>query len=273
MSKGQKGSSRAAARMPDKAPLPPPLDRLRGRMVPFRVWFFEAVPSTNSTAADLLAGGLQPPALVVTAHQTAGRGQPGKTWFSSPASLAVSFVVPAGVHRPVQRLPLVVGLGVREVVAGIAPDLTQRVQVKWPNDVLIGGRKVAGVLCERKSGADIIGIGINIRHEPGEVPPELRGSIIALSDIGATVNRWDLLAALAEALRARLLEATSAESWEWALSQWPAHDALLGRAIEVSTPQGPLRGVANGIDSEGRLRVTLPGGDTAFVTSGSVRIA
>lgn len=218
----------------------------------------------------MLADGLKPPALVVAGHQAAGRGQRGRGWFSSPASLAVSFLLPCG-DRPVQRLPLLVGLVAREMIGGLVRGSAALVQVKWPNDVLIDGRKVAGILCERRDGADIIGIGINIHHEPGEIPAELEGSLIALSDIGAAIERWEVLASLAEGMRRRLLENSHEVAWTWVMREWPEHDALAGREVEVSTSGGMLVGTANGIDSNGLLRLIKPGGETVCVATGTVR--
>ena len=268
--------------------LPPPLDRLGARLVPFSLRFFDELGSTNDAAVQLLSErALQPPAAVVAGHQTAGRGQRGKGWFSSPASLAASFVVSAGM-RPAHQLPLLVGLTVREVLAAVIEcmespaaatsspldplELAGGVRIKWPNDLLINGRKVAGILCERRQGADIIGIGVNIRHEPGEIPAELRSVSVALADIAPAPDRWELLASLAQAMQRRVCDMPHDESWTWVLQQWPAYDALLGREVEVSMPQGSVSGTAHGIDQDGQLRLVTGAGESVIIASGTVRL-
>jgi BirA family biotin operon repressor/biotin-[acetyl-CoA-carboxylase] ligase len=157
--------------------------------------------------------------------------------------------------------------GLSRLSTGEAPGL---VHVKWPNDVLIDGRKVAGILCERKQGTDIIGIGINVSHAPDEVPAELRDSIIALSDVGVSLGRWEVLATLAEMIRRRIVADPLDVSWTWVLRTWPAHDAMLGRIVEVFTPQGSIIGEAGGIDDSGRLRLVTSGG-VLSVVSGTIR--
>lgn len=249
---------------------PEDLDRLRGQVVPFELCFFEQTGSTNTAAADLLAEGrLKAPALVVTGHQTAGRGQRGRAWFSGRKSLAASFVLPIDEQRPLHHLPILAGLAVREALAGLAGKIG--LKVKWPNDILLSGRKLAGILCERKHRAEIVGIGINIRHEPGEVPPDLQDSIVALADVIAAPDRWHVLHVIALSLRQTLLETPAADAWNRALEQWPAHDALLDCELQLDTPQGNLAGTAAGIDADGRLRLLSADGREHAVISGSVR--
>lgn len=251
-------------------PLPEDLDRLRGQLVPFESCFFEETASTNTAAVGLLAEGrIKPLALVVAGRQTAGRGQRGRIWFSGRQDLAATFVLPINEQRPIGHLPILVGLAAREALAGLVGEIG--LKIKWPNDILVSGRKLAGILCERKHGADIVGVGVNIRHEPGEVPEELGDVIIALADVIAPPVRWDVLLRVTRSLRETLLETPAADAWNRALEHWPAHDALLGCELQVDTPQGILAGTAAGIDADGRLRLLSADGREHAVVSGTVR--
>lgn len=208
---------------------------------------------------------------MLAGHQTAGRGQRGRTWFSSPRDLAVTFVIQP--NRPVQQLPILTGLAVREALQtylGTEAEQTRPVQVKWPNDVLLWGRKLAGVLCERKSGADLLGIGVNVDHRGIAVPLAPPQPHAALNEASAEPDRWEVLAAIAQTLRRRLLETPPLAAWAWAMRTWREHDWLFEREIEVSAQQERFVGVASGIDAHGRLLVSSERGVTA-VDSGSVR--
>src|SRR5688500_7623604 len=173
VSKGQgpPTSSQFEGAEADNTPGTAALDRLRGQLVPFQLYFFDSRASTNDTAAVLAREGAAAPAVVVAGRQTAGRGQRGRCWFSGRESLAATFILPIHPERPLPQLPILTGLAVREALAGLVGEIG--LNVKWPNDLELHGRKVAGILCERKNGVDLVGVGINIRHDAQEVPTEL----------------------------------------------------------------------------------------------------
>jgi BirA family biotin operon repressor/biotin-[acetyl-CoA-carboxylase] ligase len=196
---------------------------------------------------------------VTAAAQTAGRGRQGRSW-SAPPGKALLY---SAVLRPLDRrhllLPLAVPLAVCEVVEELSG---RRAEVKWPNDVWVEGRKVAGVLIEARpqDAWAVIGVGLNVAVEPAEFPPELRETATAIGG-GATVP-----AALA-ALNRRLGGWTGAAAAE-VLAAFRERDALRGR--EISWVEGT--GVAEGIDERGNLLVRTSGEETVSLGAGEVHL-
>jgi BirA family biotin operon repressor/biotin-[acetyl-CoA-carboxylase] ligase len=209
--------------------------------------------STNDRARALAAAGAPHGTLVTAASQTAGRGRHGRTWSAPPGrALLMSLVL----RDPRRLLPLAGAVA----VAGAAGPAAR---IKWPNDVLIDGRKVAGILAEGRpqEGWAVLGIGLNVAVRPADLPPELRETAGTLGREPADVA--PMLAGLLRALE-RALELGDAEL----LDAWRGRDALLGR--EIAWAGG--RGRAAGIDSGGRLVVELDGGGRTALEAGEVHL-
>jgi BirA family biotin operon repressor/biotin-[acetyl-CoA-carboxylase] ligase len=212
-----------------------------------------ATTSTNDRARDLAQAGAPHGTLVTAAEQTAGRGRQGRTWTAPPGSALLLSVV---LRDPPSLLPLAAALAVAEVARAGA-------QIKWPNDVLVDRRKVAGILAEGRpqDGWAVLGVGLNVALRIDDLPPELRDTAGTLglkpADLEPTLER--LLAALERTLA--LDEASLLEAYR-------ARDALRGR--EVSWTTG--RGRAAGIDGEGRLVVELPEGGRTALSAGEVHL-
>lgn len=270
----------------DQPPARPPLSgaALTGQIVrPGGFWreiFVEE--ETGSTNADLVARAASgaPEGLVLVAEeQTAGRGRMGRSWLSPPrAALTFSVMVcPDGVP-PARRgwLPLLAGVAVATAVRQVSG---LDAQLKWPNDVLLGPGKLAGILAEQSGDAVVIGIGVNVSTAREELPPAGPAALPATS-------LW--LAGSASLDRARLLSRILGEIERWYLA-WrdtnPRGDpeasglraaylslcATVGREVRVELPAGTDRhGPATGIDPDGRLVVSTPEGQLA-VGAGDVR--
>jgi BirA family biotin operon repressor/biotin-[acetyl-CoA-carboxylase] ligase len=209
--------------------------------------------STNARARELAAAGAPHGTVVTAREQTAGRGRQGRSWAGPPGrSLLLSVIVRA--LDPL--LPLRAGLAVADVAGDAA-------RVKWPNDVLLDGRKVAGILVEARpqQGWAVLGIGVNVAVRVDDLPPGLRGRAGTLGRPPG--DREPVLAELLAALdRALALPADAV------LDRWRARDALVGR--EVRWAGG--RGVAAGVDAGGRLLVDLPEGARAALDAGEVHL-
>ncbi len=225
--------------------------------------------STNDDALALARDGAPNGAVVVADEQRAGRGRRGGHWVS-PAreGLLFSLIVRLGLPlEQIARLPLVIGLGVREVVAR---ELSQPVLVKWPNDILVDGKKLAGILVESLSRgalaeAAIVGVGLNV-FSP-EFPHDLRDSATSLFCLGArSVTRESLLAELLAAFQRR----TRQLARDGFRTQWlelNRVDALAGKLVRV----GNSVGIARGIADNGGLRLESKEGNSV-VLAGSVEI-
>ena len=209
--------------------------------------------STNDRARELAVAGAPHGSVVTAAAQTAGRGRQGRTWTAPPgAALLMSLVL----REPPALLSLAAAVGVAGAIG-------EQARIKWPNDVLVDGRKVAGILIEGRPQDRwaVVGVGVNVAVEPAQFPSELR-------DSAGTLGRApeDVETVLVDVLAS--LDSVLALSPDALLEAWRARDALLGR--EVRWTGG--RGVANGIDEGGRLLVDLPDGGEAALDAGEVHL-
>jgi BirA family biotin operon repressor/biotin-[acetyl-CoA-carboxylase] ligase len=209
--------------------------------------------STNDRARALAATGAPHGTLVTASAQTAGRGRQGRTW-SAPAGRALLCSLLLRDYDPL--LPLRAGLAVADLAgAGVL--------VKWPNDVLLDGRKVAGILVEARpqDGWAVLGIGVNVAVDVADLPPELR-------DRAATLGRppdgvEPALAELLGHLQARLAEPAGA-----ALSALRARDALRDRPVRWAGGSG----TGAGIDATGALLVRRDDGTVETLEAGEVHL-
>ena len=230
------------------------LDTLRRDLRPFRLHWCPRVGSTSTHAAALRRRGeLFAPAAVVAGHQLAGRGRGSNTWWSGRGSLTVTFALPADESLAAHHVPLLAGVAVR--AAAVELTGSDAVQLKWPNDLLHGGRKVAGLLCERVAGVDLVGVGLNVCCDWREAPEPLRQRVTGLSDVaGRPVDLTDAAVAVGRHLYAALAHRDDG-TFAAALRAYDRHHALLGRRVTVTGPPGepPVSGVCQGLDDAGRL--------------------
>jgi BirA family biotin operon repressor/biotin-[acetyl-CoA-carboxylase] ligase len=230
------------------------LSVLRRELKPFRLHWFSRLRSTSDHAAVLRKRDeLFAPAVVLTGHQLAGRGRGSNTWWSGRGSLTATFVLPANEHLAAHHVPLLAGLAVRSAAVELAG--TQDILLKWPNDLLCDGRKLAGLLCERIHGADLIGVGLNVDIDPADVPPKLRSRVTGLNLIS---NRpADLTASLIAVARHlhRRLANRDEQRFSAALKEYDRHHALIGRQVTVTTGDETVAGICEGLDGAGRLLV------------------
>lgn len=233
---------------------------LRGRFgEPYR--WSEACASTQDVLDD---PGLPEGAVAVTEHQTAGRGRSGRRWEDEPgAALLVSVLLRPPSPADAPQLSLVSALAVAGTVEAA---IAGAAQVKWPNDVLVGGRKVAGILLESRGAGVVCGIGLNVNQAEAALPVEARLPVASLRTLtGRTHDRAVLLVALLDAL-------------EWRYDVWlrdglgplvpelEARNALRGRRVRV----GGEAGTAGRIAPDGRLTVERADGTAVLVASGEV---
>ncbi len=248
---------------------------LRGRFG--RPYLFR--PTCRSTQELLRGAGLPEGAVAAADHQTAGRGREGRAWHDvAGRSLLLSVLLrPPTGSPPLPQLSLVAAIAVADAVAGAIEGLAtagetakRRLEtaVKWPNDVLVAGKKAAGILLEATSDEVVCGIGVNVNQTPSELPQETRA---APTSLRAATGRTHLRAALLADLLARLEDRY--ETWlrEGLAPLLPAlerQDALRGRRLRA----GDVYGTGAGIAPDGRLLVRTPSGQVAAVESGEVTL-
>ncbi|GAA5199650.1 biotin--[acetyl-CoA-carboxylase] ligase [Microbacterium jejuense] len=243
----------------------------------------QVVPATDSTNADVVRHVTDAPhewphlSLLLTTDQRAGRGRLDRTWVTPPGSaLAVSVVVDAAAIPPAARgwIPLVAGAAMTRAVAAQLAGAGHSTALKWPNDVLVDGRKVCGILAEivpARPDVVVIGSGVNTRMPVAELPVGTATSFAALGQV-CDEDRLlaDYLGALDEQLTA--LAAAHGDAAEaGVLAEVEALCATLGADVAVSLPDGEtLRGRAQRIDPDGRLVVVQDGEFESAVSAGDV---
>jgi BirA family biotin operon repressor/biotin-[acetyl-CoA-carboxylase] ligase len=220
---------------------------------------FETIGSTNACARELAEEGAPPGTVVTSAEQTEGRGRQGRAW-TTPAgkALAWSAIVPLEGEVP-GLFPLRAGLAACEAVEELGGEPAE---VKWPNDVMLGGRKCAGVLVEGRpqAGWAVVGIGMNLSIEEDEFPPEIRERATSIGS-GATLE------SATEALN-RALTRWLSEPDKEVLAELERRDHLSGR--EINWEGGT--GIASGIAPDGALIVTSSDGTSHRLHAGEVHL-
>ena len=232
---------------------------------------YDTLGSTNAEALSLARAGERGPLWITAARQTAGRGRRGNVWTSEPgnlyASLLLTEAAPAA-HLP--ELCFVVALAVRDAVIAVAPSLSETLKLKWPNDLLLDGAKLAGILIEAESvggkTATVVGIGVNCAHHP-------RDTAHPATDLkvqGVTVTPDRLFGELSGATVARLAQWDRGARFASVRAEWLSRAAGIGGDIVVRLPDRELTGKFESLDHTGRLMLRLPAGQLEAITAGEV---
>ena len=254
------------------------LARLGARTLGRSLRVLASTASTNDDAWDLLAGpdtrsgAPSDGAVVVALEQTHGRGRAGRAWSQVPGrGLALSVVLRLGCDvRQAGVIPLAAGLAAARAAHALG---VPGARLRWPNDVLVHGRKLAGVLCEvrRAAGGEavVIGLGMNVRHTREEFPEELRDRATSLALEGARVGVEDAAAAFLTELEP-LWDKLENRDRAAVLAEWSRWGAHWGERVHVRTPAGPVEGVAQRLDDDGGLVLRLDAGAEHTVLAGDV---
>jgi BirA family transcriptional regulator, biotin operon repressor / biotin---[acetyl-CoA-carboxylase] ligase len=244
------------------------LDRVRDRLVAGEIaWSLHYEPvcaSTQDLARAAAAGGADQGWTVVTDSQQQGRGRLGRRWVA-PAETALLF---STILRPpvdvLPLLPLLAALAVAggtEASTGAAPDL------KWPNDVLLNGKKLAGILLERPAGADLLlGVGLNVNQAAADLP---EGATSLALELGHQLEREPLLAAILNDL-SNAYERADREGVDWIVPGWRSRSSMLGHPVAFYQGGSLIRGIAEDVADDGGLRVRLEDGSRISVIAGEV---
>lgn len=250
-------------------------NRLRTAVFGHRVFYYPTIGSTNDRALDLAAAGEPEGALVLAEEQTGGKGRRERSWHS-PSRLGIYVSVILRPLVPAVRAPLFTFTAAVAVAEALREAGRVTCAIKWPNDVIAGGRKIAGILAETRGSEPVIrdmvlGIGVNVNQRADDFSPGvLQRATSVLIETGAEGDRAAILAAVLEGFErryARLVRGQSADL----LREWEALAALpRGRSVVVEGPGGRCQGRVAGIDEEGALLLLVADGQTMRVPFGEI---
>jgi BirA family biotin operon repressor/biotin-[acetyl-CoA-carboxylase] ligase len=239
------------------------------------IHYFESVDSTNSVAQRLAGEGAAEGTVVIAETQTKGRGRLGRAWTSPPfRNLYISIILRPPIRAAAApQIGLVAGLATAEAVSTWAPHAA----IKWPNDVLIEGRKVAGILADLATDDDrvrfvVAGIGVNLNSTVADFPPDLRDKAVGLcSAAGASIDR----VAFADCLLSRLEERYDQVvrgGFTAIRPLWERFSCLTGRQVQINGGGQRYEGVVTGIADDGTLRLRDAAAKEIAVVVGDVTV-
>jgi BirA family biotin operon repressor/biotin-[acetyl-CoA-carboxylase] ligase len=228
--------------------------------------------STNETALARARGGERGPLWITALRQTAGRGRHGRTWVSEPGNLYATLLLTDPAQPPrAAELSFVAGLAVHDAILGLAPTLRSGVAIKWPNDILIDGKKCAGILIEGESmpgrpAAVAVGIGVNCAHHP-------EGLAFPATDLaahGLSIAPQELFRALSRTMSERLTEWARGDDFAAIRSDWLRRAAGIGGDLRVVVGDEAREGRFETLDGAGRLVLRQSDGTIATISAGDV---
>jgi BirA family biotin operon repressor/biotin-[acetyl-CoA-carboxylase] ligase len=251
-------------------------ESLRTKRFGKKVFFSHKVSSTNEWAKELAKLGADEGTVTVAGTQTAGHGRLNREWISPEGGLWFSIVLRRKVRAAEGvQLVFVVGLAVAEVLRG---KYGVKVETKWPNDVLVNGKKICGILIEmnttgQKVNYIVAGIGINVNFDVRRVLPEqLREVATSLeNELGRKIRLEELFRALLENLE-KIYDLYILRGFTPVLEEWKKHANFLGHKVEVTNQKEKLSGLALDVDDEGALVLKLEDGKTRHVFVGDVSL-
>jgi BirA family biotin operon repressor/biotin-[acetyl-CoA-carboxylase] ligase len=249
-------------------------ERLKARRLGAKVHYFSTLSSTNTYARGLAESGAAEGEIVIAEGQTQGRGRLGRRWESPPfANLYFSIILRP--QLPPAHAPQITLMAAVALAEAITPLLASAPTIKWPNDILVHGKKLAGVLTEAAcAGARmehvILGIGVNVNYRVDAMPLELRRRAISLVDLtGGNVDRESFLARLIHALD-RCYGELEDSGFEALRPRWETYFGLRDRRVRVESLEEVIIGRARGIAKDGALTLEDEFGALHHVYAGDV---
>ncbi|HRK19147.1 MAG TPA: biotin--[acetyl-CoA-carboxylase] ligase [Hyphomicrobiaceae bacterium] len=242
----------------------------------FGVRVYPEIGSTNAEALRLGAAGERGPIWLRAERQTAGKGRSGRSWVSEPGNLYATLLVTLDCPQAMTaQLSLVTGVAVHDsIVSAAAGQAPAGLQLKWPNDVVVGGSKCAGILSEAVrnpvSGemTVAIGIGINLKH----APEDIGRAALSLSALGIGVTAEVMLEHVDRSLRAALAAWDEGRGFDLVLDRWRRAGHAIGQELTVNAGKNVIRGRFRGLAADGALILADEGGYEHRVTFGDVAI-
>lgn len=240
-----------------------------------KVLCFEELDSTNVMACELAEKGEPEGTVVIADRQNAGKGRLGRRW-ESPAGVNLYASILLRPEIPPWNAPQLTFVSAAATAETIVHMYDLPARVKWPNDVLIGGRKVSGLLNEMSGESErlnyvVLGIGVNVNMESGQFPDELRNPATSLTiEKGTSVSRFDLTCSLLQRIDS-LYSLYLTQGFDPVRQRWEACCDLVGQVVEVDQQGRVERGCVNGVDADGALLLETSAGELR-VMAGDVRL-
>lgn len=241
----------------------------------YEIQHFDSLPSTNLEAMKRAADGAPEGLVVVADEQTAGRGRLGRHW-SSPKGAGLYFSVVLRPQANARTWPLITFAAAVAVHDALFRCCNLRTDIKWPNDIIVNGRKLCGILAETvESGARasiVLGIGVNLTLTA--FPPELSETATSIqSATGAVPNAEIVLRAILEAFQSRYATLLQDGGREEVIKQWSQNSSFAaGKQIRVKNGHETIEGISRGVERDGALRVETDDGEIRVVRAGDVTI-
>lgn len=248
--------------------------RLGTKTIGKEVLHYDEAVSTNTLAMDIAQKGAVDGTVVIAETQTGGKGRLGRAWISPRGNLYMSVILRPAV--PISKAPLLTLMGAVAVASGVRKYCGVPAGIKWPNDILLSGKKVSGLLTEMSAEPDrirhiVLGIGVNVNMDSSALHPDVRKTSTTLAAAaGKSVDRTALLRALLAELDLwyhRFLKGNTE-----VLTAWKELNVTLGHRVAVNGGGAKLEGLARGVDAEGRLILELDDGTLRQVAAGDVTI-
>ena len=229
----------------------------------------EVLGSTNAEALRLAREGGHGPLWITAERQTAGRGRRGRAWISPAGNLHASLLLTepaAAEHWP--QLSFVAALAAHDAVVEVAADLKRLLAIKWPNDLLLAGAKLGGILIEAESGISAVAVGIGVNCASHPTDTDFPATDLAAA--GAPVSPTALFGALSVKMLGRLAQWNAGEGFSTIRADWLARAAGMGESVRVRLAQREIVGRFEALDEAGGLVLRLPDGNATTIAAGDV---
>ena len=245
-------------------------DGLATRFIGQEVSYYPSLPSTNDIAKRRAQEGAKEGTVIVAEEQTAGRGRIRRSWLSPRGSIALSIIL----YPPLAYLSSLIMVASLAVAGSIEQVTGLKAQIKWPNDVLVNGKKVCGILVEsdvrgNKVDYAVIGIGVNANLKLSEFPQIAPMATSLSQELGRNVSRREMIRSLLTEAERLYLALPAGDS---VFKQWRDNLVTLGKKVQVSSGEATYKGTAESVASDGSLLLRQPDGSLLKVVAGDVTL-
>jgi BirA family transcriptional regulator, biotin operon repressor / biotin---[acetyl-CoA-carboxylase] ligase len=229
------------------------LNDLRTKVIGKRIVYLQETTSTNDEAMRLIPNEKSEGTVVFALSQTKGRGRLGRRWISPPGNIYLSIILKPYVNKP--RVPIITLMSAVACARTLKGLTRLPVSVKWPNDIMVYGKKIGGILCEMAKDTIVVGIGINLNSSLSLLPVSLKKMATSVKfELGSQLETDRVVKILLEEFDKIYLDFLHKKDRD-IISEWTSFCHMLGSSIEVDTSKGKIEGIAKGLGSRGELIV------------------